>query len=50
MLKFEMKCFLKVSNEDISFKSSAREFHSLMDDGIQDFCDILFDYKVQLYF
>ena len=23
------------------FKSSAREFHSLMDDGIQDFCKIL---------
>ena len=41
MLKFEMICFLKVNNEDESFKSSAREFHILMDDGIQDFCEIL---------
>ena len=41
MLKFEMICFLKVNNEDESFKSSAREFHSLMVDGIQDFCEIL---------
>ena len=41
MLKFEMICFLKVGNEDKSFKSSAREFHSLMDDGIQDFREIL---------
>ena len=37
MLKFKMICFLKVNNEDESFKSSAREFYSLMDDGIQDF-------------
>ena len=41
MLKFKMICFLKVGNEDKSFKSSAREFHSLMDDGIKDFCEIL---------
>ena len=41
MLKFEIICFLKVNNEDESFKSSAREFHSLMDDGIQDFCEIV---------
>ena len=41
MLKFEIICFLKVNNEDESFKSSAREFHSLMDDGTQDFCEIL---------
>ena len=33
--------FLKVDNEDESFKSSVREFHSQMDDGIQDFCKIL---------
>ena len=37
MFKLEMICFLKVDNEDKSFKSSAKEFHSLMDDGIQDF-------------
>ena len=42
MLKFAMICFLKVDNEDESFKSSAREFHSRMDDGIQDFCEILY--------
>ena len=41
MLKFEMICFLKVDNEDKSKKASAREFHSLMDDGTQDFCEIL---------
>ena len=41
MLNFVMICFLKVGNEDDSFKSSASEFHSLMDDGIQDFCEIL---------
>ena len=33
--------FLKVGNDKESFKSSVREFHSLMDDGIQDFCGIL---------
>ena len=41
MQKIEMICFLKVNNEDESFKSSGREFHSLMDDGIHDFCEIL---------
>ena len=41
MLKFAMICFLNVYNEDESFKSSVREFHSLMDDGIQVFCEIL---------
>ena len=41
MLKFEMICFLKVNNEDESLKSSAKEFHSLKDDGIQYFCEIL---------
>ena len=39
--KFENICFLKVGNVDISFKLSPREFHSLMADGIQDFCEIL---------
>ena len=29
--------FFKVDNEDESFLSSAREFHSVIDDGIQDF-------------
>ena len=32
---------LKVGNEDESFKSSVREFHSVMDDVLQDFCEIL---------
>ena len=41
MLKFEIIWSLKVNNEDESLKSSAREFHSLMDDGIQYFCEIL---------
>ena len=41
MLKFEMICFFRVDNEDKSFKSSAREIRSLMDDGIQDVCEIL---------
>ena len=41
MLSFENICFLKVGNVDISFKLSSREFHSLMADGIQDFCEIL---------
>ena len=33
--------FLKVDNEDVSFKLSAREFQSLMGDGIEDCCEIL---------
>ena len=41
MFKFAKICFFKVGNEDESFKSSAREFYSLMDDGIQNFCEIL---------
>ena len=40
MLSFENICFLKVGNVDVSFKLS-REFHSLMADGIHDFCEIL---------
>ena len=42
MLNFEIIwVFLKVGDEGESFKSSVREFHSLIDDGIQDFCEIL---------
>ena len=42
MLNFIVICFFfKVGYEDESFKSSSREFHSLVDDGIQDFCEIL---------
>ena len=41
MLSFENLCFLKVGNVDISFKLSSSEFHSLMADGIHDFCEIL---------
>ena len=33
--------FLKVSNVDRVFKSSSREFHSLKEEGIHDFCEIL---------
>ena len=33
--------FLKVCNVDIFFKSSSREFQSLMEEGIHDFCEIL---------
>ena len=36
MLNFEMICFV-----DRFFKLSSREFHSLIDDGIQDFCETL---------
>ena len=45
MIKFAMMCFLKVDNEDESFKYSASDFHILMDDGIQYFSEIL----VKLY-
>ena len=41
MLSFENLCFLKVGNSDISFKLSSSELHSLMADGIHDFCEIL---------
>ena len=41
MLNFEIICFSKVGYEDNSFKPSVRVFHSLMGDGIQDFCEIL---------
>ena len=33
--------FVKFDYKDESFKLSAREFHNLMDDGIQFFCGIL---------
>ena len=38
-------CFLKMGNIDIFLKLSTREFHSLMDDGIQDFCEILVRFR-----
>ena len=41
MLNFEIICVFFKSNEEESFKSSVREFHSLMDDEIRDFCEIL---------
>ena len=41
MQSFENLCFSKVGNVDIFFKLPSREFHSLMADGIQDFCKIL---------
>ena len=33
--------FLKVCSVDRFFKSSPREFHSLMEEGIHYFCEIL---------
>ena len=33
--------FLKVCNVDRFFKSSSREFQSLMEEGIHGFCEIL---------
>ena len=41
MLSFQNIYFLKVGNVDIFFKLSSREFHSLMADGIHNFCEIL---------
>ena len=41
MLNFDSICFLKVENLDIFLKLSSMEFDSLMDDGIQDLCEIL---------
>ena len=41
MVNVRIICVLKVGNEDESFKLSVREFHSRMDDGIQDVCEIL---------
>ena len=38
--------FLKVGNVDIFLRLSSREFHSLMDDGLQDFCEILVRFRV----
>ena len=40
MLNFEITRFLKLGNDGIFFILS-REFHSLMADGKQDFCEIL---------
>ena len=36
LLNLEVVC-----NVDRFFKSSSREFHSLMEEGIHDFCEIL---------
>ena len=33
--------FLKVCNVNRFFKSSSKEFHSLMEEAIHDFCEIL---------
>ena len=41
MLNFEVICFLKVGNVGLFLRLSSREFHSLMADGIQYFCEIL---------
>ena len=41
LFKLEVICFLKVCNVDRFFKSSSREFQSLMEEGIHDFCEIL---------
>ena len=45
MFNFDIICFLKVDNVDIFLKLSSREFHSLMDDEIQDFCEILVRFR-----
>ena len=37
--------FFKVCNVGRFFKSSSREFHSLMEEGIHDFCDVLVPLK-----
>ena len=38
-------CFFKAGNVDIFLKLSSREFQSLMDDGVQDFCEILVRFR-----
>ena len=45
MLNFDILCFIKVGNVDIFLKLSSREFHSLMDDGIQDFFEVLVRFR-----
>ena len=40
MLNFEIICFLKVGKVDRFLQLSSRKFHSLMNDGMQDFCEI----------
>ena len=42
--------FLKVCNVDKFFKSSSREFHSLMEDGIHDFVRYKFYLRALRYF
>ena len=51
MLNFEIICSLKAGNVDRFLKSYSREFHTLMDDGIQAFCEILVRLRViHIYF
>ena len=45
MFNFDIICSLNVGNVDIFLMVSLRKFHSLMDDGIQDFCDILVRFR-----
>ena len=45
MLNFDSICSLKVGNVHIFLKLSSREFHSLMDDGIHHFCEILVQFR-----
>ena len=50
ILKLEVIYFLKVCYVDRFFKSSPRQFHSLMEEGIHDFCEILVILKGTDYF
>ena len=45
LLNFEKICFLMVCNVDKFSKPSSREFQSLMEDGIHDFCEIQVIFK-----
>ena len=42
LLELEIICFLKVVKVDKFLKSSSRPSHNLIDEGIQDFCEMLF--------
>ena len=41
LLNHKVIFILKFCNVDRFFKSSSREFHGLMEEGIHDFCEIL---------
>ena len=41
LLNLVITCFLKVDKVDRFLKTSSRPFHYQMDDGIQDFCEML---------